>query len=263
MDVSIIIINYNTYELTCSCLKSLYQFNENFEHEIILVDNASTECDAILFKNKFPNINLVVSEKNLGFAGGNNLGMEYAIGNYILLLNSDTELIENSISICLDYMNNNKKVGVLSPKLIFPDGRHQSLAQRFPSLKYRLIELFRMQKLLTKRKAGKILLGAYFDHNETTEVDWVWGAFFMFRKEIISLLPSQKLDDSYFMYYEDVQWCMDIKKLGYEIHYLSDTKVIHRLGGSAAKKSELMKNNGKVFMKKNYNKLEKWILEKL
>jgi GT2 family glycosyltransferase len=260
MDISIIIINYNTFELTCKCIESLYQFNEGFSYEIILVDNASIECDANLFKAKFPAINLIISEKNLGFAGGNNLGIQYANGNFILLLNSDTELIENSILMCLKKMNEDKKIGVLSTKLIFPDGKHQPAAQRFPTIKYKLIELFRIQKLFSKRNRGKLLLGAFFDHNENAEADWVWGAFFLFRKEILSLLPNQKLDDTYFMYWEDVQWCMDIKKLGYKIYYFAETKIIHKMGGSAGKKNELMEKNAVVFLKKNYTNFEiKWI----
>ena len=115
MDVSIIIINYNTFSLTCKCIESLYKYNNGFSYEIILVDNASSECDAKIFSEKFPNINLVISEKNLGFAGGNNLGIKHATGNFILLLNSDTELIENSIFSCINYMKENKKIGVLSP----------------------------------------------------------------------------------------------------------------------------------------------------
>ena len=120
-------------------------------------------------------------------------------------------------------------------------------------MKYQMIELFRLQKLLSKSKAGKLLLGAFFDHNENTKVDWVWGAFFLFRKEILNLLPENKLDDTYFMYFEDVQWCMDIIKLGYEIHYFAETKIIHKMGGSSGKKNEMMLRNGELFLKQNYS----------
>ena len=252
MDISIIIINYNTFELTSKCIESLYKYNDSFSYEIILVDNASSECDTNLFLDKFPDINLVISEINLGFAGGNNLGIKQASGDYILLLNSDTELIENSILLCLNYMKNNKKIGVLSPKLIFPNGQHQAVAQRFPSMKYQLIELFRLQKLLPKKIAGKLLLGAFFDHNENAKVDWVWGAFFMFKKSLLNVLPSNKLNDEYFMYWEDVQWCYDFIQLGYKNYYLATTKIVHKMGGSSGKKNELMEKNGKLFMQKNF-----------
>ena len=116
-----------------------------------------------------------------------------------------------------------------------------------------MIELFRLQKLLSKSKAGKLLLGAFFDHNENTKVDWVWGAFFLTKKEIIEQLPQQQLNDTFFMYYEDMQWCLDIKKLGYKIYYLANTKAIHRMGGSSGKKNEMMEKNGELFLKQNYS----------
>ena len=253
MNVSIVIINYNTSALTIKCIESLYQYNNGFEYEIILVDNASVECDANLFKEKFPDIKLIKSKENLGFAGGNNLGIEHTIGEYILLLNSDTELIENSIKTSLDFYKSQNNIGALSCKLIFPDGKYQSVAQRFPSIKYKLIELFRVQKFMSKENAGKLLLGAFFDHNVTVEVDWVWGAFFMFKKSLLNKLPNNKLNDEYFMYWEDVQWCYDFVQLGYKNYYLATTKVIHKMGGSSGKKNELMDKNGKLFMQKNFN----------
>lgn len=262
MDLSIIIINYNTFELTSKCIESLYQYNSGFNYEIILVDNASVECNADLFKEKFPNIILIKSKENLGFAGGNNLGISHAKGEYILLLNSDTELIENSIKISLDFYKSKKNIAVLSCKLIFPNGNHQSVAQRFPSIKYKLIELFRLQKLLSKQKASKLLLGAFFNHNETVEVDWVWGAFFMFKKDLLSQLPNKKLNDDYFMYWEDVQWCYDFVQLGYKNYYHATTKVVHKMGGSAGKKNELMLMNEQYFYQRNYSKLKRWLINK-
>jgi len=114
---------------------------------------------------------------------------------------------------------------------------------------------------LPKKIAGKLLLGAFFDHNENAKVDWVWGAFFLFRKEILNLLPNQQLDDTYFMYFEDIQWCVDIKKLDYEIHYFAETKVIHKMGGSSGKKNEMMEKNRIIFFKKNYNIFERYFIK--
>ena len=104
MQLSIIIINYNTFTLTSNCIQSIHDQLKEVDYEIILVDNASVECDPYLFKNKYPSINLVTSNTNTGFAGGNNLGLQHATGKYILLLNSDTELINNAPKICLDHL---------------------------------------------------------------------------------------------------------------------------------------------------------------
>jgi GT2 family glycosyltransferase len=234
MQLSIIIINYNTFSLTCKCIASLYEFTKNLDFEIILVDNASTECDAELFKTQFPKIVLIKSPENLGFAKGNNLGLQHAKGEYILLLNSDIELIENSISVCLEKMQNNSQIGVVSPQLIYPDGTIQHIAGRFPSIGYELIELFRLHKIF----GSKSLLGFYFDYQTETYADWVWGAFFLTKKEIIEKMPQKKLPDDFFMYFEDVQWCYFIKQLGYKILYTPETKSIHYVSASSKANGE-------------------------
>ncbi|XZF13823.1 glycosyltransferase family 2 protein [Chitinophagaceae bacterium MMS25-I14] len=256
MDVSVVIINYNTLDLTEQCIRSVIKYTSGITYEIILVDNASTKEQPDRLAAVFPELKLVKSEKNLGFSGGNNLGILYASGKYILLLNSDTYLTENSLFTTFRYMEEHPQTGVLSARLIFPDGRHQAAAQRFPSVKYQLAELLRLQKLMSKKAAGRFLLGAFFDHNETVRADWVWGTYFMFRKELLNRLPDNKLDDTYFMYNEDVQWCMDIRKLGYEIHFFAGTSVVHLMGGSSGMKNDLMVQNGELFLKKNYSPLQ-------
>ncbi len=229
MTLSIIIINYNTLELTSKCIESVFRFTKNLDFEIILVDNASIECNADIFLEKFPQITLIKSSENVGFSKGNNLGLAIAKGEYILLLNSDTELVEDSISICLEKIKNNPQIGVISPKLIYPNGKIQHIAGRFPSVRYELIELFRLNKILGQ----KTLMGFYFDHKTETFTDWVWGAFFLTKRNIIDQMPNKKLPDDFFMYFEDVQWCYLIKNLGYKILYFPHTQVIHYVGSSS------------------------------
>lgn len=257
MDVSVIILNYNTMQLTLNCISSLYEHTTGIDFEIILVDNASAEPGIDTITEKYPQVELIKSPENLGFSGGNNLGIQHARGRYILLLNSDTYLQENAIYASYLYMEQNSSVGVVSPRLVFPDGRLQSVAQRFPSVKYQLFELFRLQKILGKKISSRFLLGAFFHQDQTVEVDWVWGAFFMFRREIMDKLPNHKLDDEYFMYWEDVQWCMDIKKLGYRIFFFADTEIVHIHSGSKGKKNEMMVNNGIRFFQRNYSWLHR------
>lgn len=260
MDVSIIIVNYKTYDLTCNCINSILTHSVGFDFEIILIENGTNEFDNERVKHWGDAVTLIVSEKNLGFAGGNNLGIQSATGNYILLLNSDTYLQDNAINTTLQYLKNHPKAGVVSARLIYPDGRAQSVAQRFPSVKYQLIELLRLQKLMSKSKAGHTLLGSFFDYKDSVKADWVWGAYFMFPSTILKELPNHLLDDSYFMYYEDMQWCMDISKLGYEIHFCADAEVVHLLGASSANKNEMMHKNGELFLSKNFSPIKiKWI----
>ncbi len=231
-ELSIIIVNYNTFQLTSACIESIYQHTCDVDYEIILVDNASPECPPDLFKKKFPEIHLIKSQENLGFARGNNLGLQQASGEYILLLNSDTELVQNTLYECLQKIKSDPRLGVLSAGLMYPDGTLQAAAQRFPSLRIELVELFRWHYFMSRARRADYFLGFYFDHQSEKEVDWVWGTFFLTSRAVITQLPDAKLPDTFFMYYEDVQWCYLIRKMGYKVLYYPQSKVIHHLSAS-------------------------------
>ena len=233
-ELSIIIINYNTFDLTSACIQSIRKYVQGVDYEIILVDNASLERPAKLFKEKFPEIHLIESESNLGFAKGNNLGIAQAQGEYILLLNSDTELINEVIPYTLQKMKVNPTIGVLSARLIYLDGRTQPAANRFPSIRLELLELFRINKLMSPGQRANVFLGFFFDHLTEKEADWVWGTYYLTRREVIDHFPAQKLPDDFFMYYEDVQWSYLIKKMGYKILYDPKHPVIHHLSASSS-----------------------------
>jgi GT2 family glycosyltransferase len=257
MELSIVIINYNTFQLTCNCIASIKEKLLEVQYEIILVDNASVECDADLFKQKFPFIKLIKSPVNTGFTGGNNLGVRAAAGQYLLLLNSDTELINNAPKICLDYIRANQTVGMVTCQLLYPDGRIQQNCRRFRTISWELLEVIPLYKLLPKQKSENLMLHHYFDHQRFADVDWVWGAYMLFPKSIIPQLPQQKLSDDFFMYCEDTLWCWDFKQLGYNIHFLPQAKVMHIHKGSVSKdkwikiRTTSIKNHGQ-FMKKFY-----------
>jgi GT2 family glycosyltransferase len=240
MDVSIIIINYNTFNLTANCIRSVIQFTSGVSYEIILVDNASTECDPQDFLKEFPQLTLIRSEFNGGFAYGNNLGIKKANGGHILLLNSDTILKENSVLLSLNHFKNYKAPGVVGCRMIFPDGAIQYTARRFRTIKWELLDLFRfIPMMMSYKKRSRLMLGKYFKCDENIECDWVNGAFFMFEKKILDLLPQRKLDDRFFMYGEDQLWCEQIKNLGYKILFYSDTTIIHINNASTDIKRQL------------------------
>lgn len=254
IDVSIIVINYKTFQDTNRCIDSIIKFTKGVSYEIILVENGTAEFNDANVAHWGNAVHLVVSSENLGFAGGNNLGIKHASGDYILLLNSDTYLLEDSVAKSMQYFESKKDAGVLSVRLIYPDGRIQSVAQRFPSAKYQLVELFRLQKLMGARKAAKYLLGAFFNHDTDVEADWVWGAYFLTKKTILDKLPEARLDDDYFMYWEDAQWCKDIKKLGYKIYFFAGTSVVHVQEGSKGKTNINLLKSEEIFFSKNYSR---------
>ena len=257
MQLSIIIINYNTFTLTCNCIQSIYDKLVDVDFEIVLVDNASIECDAHLFKTKFPDINLIISPINSGFTGGNNQGVDNAKGDYLLLLNSDTELINNAPKICLDYLLQHQEVGMATCQLTYPDGKIQYNCRRFRTISWELLEVFPLYKFLPKANGEALMLHHYFDHQSFADCDWVWGAFMLFPKSIIQQLPKKKLSDDFFMYCEDTLWCWDFKQLGYKIHFLPQAKVMHVHKGSVSKdkwikiRTTSIRNHAQ-FMKKFY-----------
>jgi GT2 family glycosyltransferase len=231
--VSVIIINYNTFALTSNCIRSVIKQTHGIDYEIILVDNASTECDAGNFLKEFSSVKLIRSERNGGFAFGNNLGIEKTTDNYFLLLNSDTVLQEDSISKAVEYMQQHIDAGVLGCRMTYPNGKVQYSARRFRSISWELLDLFRFTLwLIPYKKRAKLMLGKYFRHDENMECDWVNGAFFLFLRKVLDHLPEKKLDDRFFMYGEDQLWCEQIKRLGNKILFYSGTTVIHINSGS-------------------------------
>lgn len=259
MDVSVVIINYNTFDLTCRCIASVVERTVGVRFEIIVVDNHSAERDPQEFKNIFPNIILIKSPENLGFAGGNNRGIEHARGEFILLLNSDAFLLNNAIQLSHKFLLNNPTIAVAAGRLEFPDGRIQHNCQRFPSVGALIFECLRLQKVLPSLGA-KVLLGSFFQHNSEAYPDWVWGTFFMFRRSLLQKLPGKKLADDFFMYGEDMQWCMEFKKQGYKIAFLPSARIVHLLGGSGAAKEKLIAEHHTKFMEKYYSAWERKVI---
>ena len=260
IDVSVVIVNYNTFDLTSAAIRSLRKFVQGINYEIILVDNASTETSADRFQETDPSITLIKSEKNLGFAGGNNLGIQQASGKAILLMNSDAELLNDAVSICYKNLFSKPSIGITTGKLEYADGSVQHQCGKFPSVKQPLMELFRIQKFMSSKRRVEVMLGGYFNHESTCYPDWVWGTFFMFRTEILNKLPGKKLPEDFFMYAEDLQWCYEITKLGYRVHYDPAAKVLHHFSGSVKKTGKvdphgLTIKNEDLFLSRYYGKL--------
>jgi GT2 family glycosyltransferase len=246
--LSIIIVNFNTFDLTCKSIDSVLKYVSEPDFEIILVDNASEEFTADNFLERFPQIHLVKSKINVGFAKGNNLGLEVAKGDFILMLNSDTELTSDCVSPSLKKMEDDENIGALSVKIKYPNGQLQNVTGRFPSLKTEIKELLRMNKKLGPDQRAELFLGSEFDHLSYMEVDWIWGTFFLTRRSVIDTFPNKKLHDYLFMYGEDIQWCYHIKKNGYKIVYDPSHSIVHHLASSEKNKEDLESKNMRVFM---------------
>jgi len=253
-DVSLVIINYNKPDLTRDCILSIIEHTRSVSFEIIVVDNASTKGNIDDIETLDSRIKLVRSPENLGFAKGNNLGIQYTTAEVILLLNNDTLLLNDAIGIAYRFLLSKPRAGAVAARAQYPDGIVQHSAQPLPEIKYLLIELFRLQKLMSKTRREDVLLSTFFDHNRNVEAGWVWGTFYMFRKSMLKDLPSGKLADDFFMYNEDMQWGIETARAGYETWFCADARIIH-LEGKNSFKSEMANRNFDILMNRYYGAL--------
>lgn len=262
--ISIIILNYNTFDLTCQCIESIYKETKKVDFEIIIVDNASTVDDPDKFLELFPKIKLVKNTENRGFAGGCNDGIKVAKGDTILLLNSDTKLLNDAISITYDFLNTHPNVGIVTCRLENEDGSPQNNCYHFPSISKTLIELLRLQKFFPKSNLKKTLYGYFFDYDNIAYPDNIWGAFFMFPKKLLNIFPKQLLPETFWMYFEDMEWCWLARQAGYEIAFVPNGKVLHYGGKNHNPKAlKMMNDNFNQFLKLYYNKMHAWIIIRL
>lgn len=259
-EISFIIINYNTFDLTCKCIGSIKTKVQEVRYEIILVDNASEEMTPDSFLDKFPDINLIKSDVNLGFAKGNNLGISHSQGEFICLINSDAEILEGDFKKGISKLDKTD-CSFLTGELIYPDGRIQHNCQSFPSFLKRLAEHTRIHKLFTKSFRSKYLQGFYFDYSKEGRPDWIWGTFMLFKKNLLSVFEDKKLPEDFFMYGEDMLWCYTAIQTGKYPFYSPSFVILHHLGRSNGNSEEMIQTNEQIFIKKNYNPIHRFVLK--
>lgn len=236
IDISIIIVNFNTRELTMQAVKSIYSSAVTYDIETIVVDNASSEKGLEEeLKEKYPEVQFLVNKSNLGFSKANNQGIHIARGRYILLLNSDTILQKDTLQIMLDYMDENPQVGVSGCKVVLADGSLDRACKRgFPTPEASLYYMLGFQKIFPQSARFNQYQLGHLDSDLEHEVDSLVGAFMLLRREAIDQVGL--LDEDFFMYGEDIDWCYRIKKAGWQIKYYPFTSILHLKGASSRKK---------------------------
>jgi GT2 family glycosyltransferase len=224
MDLSIVIVNWNGLRVLRECLGSIYGMEHMTQLEVIVVDNDSSDESVAMVQREFPQVKLVRNSRNLGFAAGNNRGFAAAIGRNVLLLNSDTLLLPGALDASLAFLDANPDVGALGCRVEYPDRSFQTSCYRFSDPHVLL-----MSRLLPIGSFGRERLnyGRYWGRQfvEPTDVDCVAGAFMMVRLEIINSIGG--LDEDFFMYGEDEEWCARIKRGGWRVVYFPNATIIH------------------------------------
>lgn len=232
LQISVIIVNYNVKDFLEQCLESVQRSLKDISSEVIVVDNNSIDGSVQMVKKRFPSIKLIENEKNLGFSGGNNLAIQKAEGEFIVLLNPDTLVQEDTFKSLLSFFNRTSDASAATCKIINPDGTFSiDCRHSIPTPLIAFWKVVGLSRLFPKSKIfGKYNL-TYLDENETYPVEAISGSFMMIKREVVNKIGL--LDESFFMYCEDIDYCYRINKIGGKIYYVPETQIVHYKGESS------------------------------
>lgn len=260
MKLSVIIVNYNVRYFLEQCLVSVLKAIENINAEVFVVDNISTDDSVDMVKEKFPQVNLIANTENVGFSRANNQAIKISKGEYVLLLNPDTVVEEDAFEKCIEFMDANPKAGGLGVKMIDGNGIFLPESKRgLPTPAVSFYKIFGLSVLFPKSKRfSKYHLG-YLKENDTNEIEVLSGAYMWMRKSVLDEVGY--LDESFFMYGEDIDLSYRITQAGYKNYYFPKTRIIHYKGESTKKGSInyvfVFYNAMIIFSKKHFAKKAK------
>jgi N-acetylglucosaminyl-diphospho-decaprenol L-rhamnosyltransferase len=229
VDLSVVIVSWNVCDLLRQCLSTIVNPGP-LSLEVIVVDNASADGSVDMLRAEFPAVQLVANQNNVGFPAANNQGIAVARGRYVLLLNSDAEVVGDGLATMVAFADAHPDVGVVGPQLLNPDGSVQSSRRRLPTLATAFFESTWLQPYAPRR-----LLERYYVLDQpdgaTLDVDWVKGAALMARREAIEQVGL--LDEGFFMYSEELDWCRRFREAGWRVVYLPTAQIVHHEGKSS------------------------------
>jgi len=237
LDLSVIIVNWNTRDLLQKCLFSLYCYTKGISYEVFVVDNGSSDGSPEMVEQLFPSVHLIHNKKNIGFSKANNQAIRLTSSRYILLLNSDTELTSNALQEVVLFMDSHPSVGISGTRLLNADGTFQYSCDLFPRTPMRLLRdkfadtCYPGNAITRQRKI------ALWNYNQNFAADYLIGAMLLIRRETLDQIGL--LDEQFFMYAEDIDWCYRAALAGWETYYLGEISIYHYNRGSSEKSPEL------------------------
>lgn len=272
-ELSVVIVSYNTREVLRACLNSLFKAAKWVEMEVIVVDNSSRDGSAEMVQQDFPDVQVIASKVNLGFAAGNNLGFEKVRGRYVLLLNPDALLEEDALIRALDHMEANPLAGMGGGRLLGRDGSEQPSARLFPSLLNEILALSGLAARFPKSRFFGRFDRTWDVSGTAISIDWVPGAFTIIRRSALDQVGN--FDERYFLYYEEVDLCRRFKAAGWKIWYWPDI-VIRHWGGESSKTvaNEEFSSSGSqltlwrmrsalMYYRKHHGVLSAWLMSRI
>lgn len=258
VDVSVIIINWNTRQLLEDCLASLPGSSTSHSLETIVVDNHSTDGSQEMVRRKHPSVKLICNASNVGFAHGNNQGIKASTGRYVSLVNSDVKVLPNCHDKLVEYMDANPEIGIAGPRVLNGDLTLQSSCRRFPSLWNNVCDAFAFRRFFPNSAffAGEHML--YFKHDRVIFPDVLVGCFLFARTKAVQEFGL--LDEEFFMYGEDINWCLRCWEAGWKIAFYPEAEAIHYRGGSSSgdpvRFAVVLQRARQQLWKKHYSRLE-------
>jgi len=255
LDLSIIIVNYNVKEFLLNLLHSIEKASEHLTKEIIIVDNASDDGSVEFIRSKFPSVILIDNKTNVGFGKANNQGLAVAKGEYILLINPDTVVSEDTFEKMIAFFNSHPEAGLAGCKILNSDGSLQLACRRsFPGPWTSFTKVTGLSTLFPNSRLFAKYNLTYLDENKTYEVDAISGSFMMMKKEVYE--KTGGFDEQFFMYGEDLDLCYRIKKAGFKVYYVHTSRIIHYKGESTKRSSldetKIFYDAMYVFVKKHF-----------
>lgn len=261
MDVSVIIVNWNTRELLVECLRSLVRERSPYQMEIIVVDNGSEDFSQEAVRTEFPQVKLIENGANLGFARANNVGIRQSNGRYVCIVNSDVKVLDGCIDTLCGYMDQNPSVGIVGPKILWPDMTLQDSCRKFPSLWNNFCTAAGLNRLFRQSKifSGEHML--YFSHNLVYEADFLAGCFLMIRKQALNQVGI--FDEGFFIYSEEIDLCKRFWKNGWKVKFFPGASAVHNVGASSSRAPlrfylELQRSKLR-YWKKHHNRLSFYV----
>lgn len=266
VDLSIIIVSWNTKKLVMDCIESIKTTTKKISYDIFVVDNASSDGTVEMLKTEFKDINIIENKINNGFAKANNQAIKLSSSRFIMLLNPDTVVQDNSLDTMVKYLEEHDEVGIVGCKLLNIDGSLQESCRRFPDLQTYSNILLKLHAFFPNKRCFKNYFMKNMNYDKINEVDQVMGAALMYKTNVFG--QKSYLDEDYWIWFEEVDFCYNVRKKGYKVIYLPDAKIIHYKAQSFSQllkveQQKVFNNSLLLYFKKNGKKSETIILKLL